>query len=148
MSSGLSQFLLDLINGVIGAFVGFFLAVLLQKQTEKKDAKKKILLVLTSITDELKEISEDLKHFLEKGVIVSGEIYVPNWEAVFESGIIVELIDHDMKIYSLVIETYNYIRRINDERNRAPRDMIMEYMNTVIKNTDIVSEYSEQFRRK
>lgn len=121
MDTGVS-FFLGTIGNIIGAFVGFGLALILQRRTDRKIQqekdketcriqREKVNKIIKCVTEELDDIGHSIKVYIDISKTLKQRIHTPVWDSILSSGIILDFIDEPkyknlIKVYSL-IKTYN-----------------------------------------
>ena len=137
------DFMLECLVNVIGAFVGFGLAMMLQFATEKKQRNSKLSQVLKSINEELYDISESLKEYIKLKQPLMQKITTPAWETAVHSGIVLELIEFE-ELYKTMIHAYSLIGLINDGfANKYVQD-IHQIMSEVLEESEKVAWLSQK----
>ena len=106
------SFLFSVGANIIGAFVGFGFAIMLQLRTEQKKRANTVNKVLLSIVEELTDISTSIQEYIRVKQPLTQRVPVPAWETALYSGIILELIDY--KIYHSTIRAYSLIKVLNE----------------------------------
>ena len=102
-----------------GAFLGFGFALLINSLTNKSRKKKTKINILDNLIDELNDIRKSLNNYVEENADLTSSIYTPTWNALQNSGMILELIDSSC--YSDLINTYSSIYNTNEKtRNDKP----------------------------
>jgi hypothetical protein len=118
------NFILGSLQNVIGAFVGFGLALYLQKWSEKKVEKKEnskaikakeeiISKVIKVIEEELNDISDSIDEYLKANRPIKERVQTPSWDSLIYSSIFLELFNHPE--YDIFISIYSTIKRYNDK---------------------------------
>ena len=118
------DFILGTLQSVIGAFVGFGLAIYLQKWSEKKAEKKEnlkaikakeeiISKVIKVIEEELSDFSNSIDEYLKANRPIKERIQTPSWDSLIYSSIFFELFNHPK--YDTYISIYSAIKRYNDK---------------------------------
>jgi hypothetical protein len=131
------NFLLNLVNSAIGAFLGFLFAMYLQRNTEMRSQKNKINLIIKSLQEELFDITTVLQQYIQLKEPLTYKIQTPSWDAILGSGIILELIEcpiyaHAIKTYSL-IKHFNENLLLNEENNFEGLQSIIDSSSLIIK---------------
>jgi len=104
--------IMDALVNILGAFVGFLLAMIFQKATEKKQAKQVFQKILRSLHDELKEMYEMAYECAQNETLMEKDFLVPAWTAVISSSVILEIIDQ-FELYKKIIAAYSVYDRFN-----------------------------------
>lgn len=118
------DFALGTLQNVIGAFVGFGLAIYLQKWSEKNAEKKEILKAINDkkeiiskaikvIEEELSDITESIDEYLKSNKPIKERIQTPSWDSLIYSSIFLELFNQPE--YDTFISIYSTIKRYNDK---------------------------------
>ncbi|GHU65087.1 hypothetical protein AGMMS49983_12220 [Clostridia bacterium] len=132
----LENFTIEIVGGIISSFLGFFLAIYLRRRTDLESQKKRIAIIVMSISDELSDISHTLRQYVDKDQVISRTILTPNFDALMNSGMIIELIEKS--IYPYIIDGFSMVKRLNEERDYIPSEERKEYMQEIIKCSDNV----------
>ena len=103
---------MDALVTILGAFVGFLLAMILQKATEKKQKKQVFQKILKSLYDELREMHEMACECAENETLMEKDFLIPAWTAVISSSVILEIIDQ-FDLYKKIIAAYSVYGRFN-----------------------------------
>jgi hypothetical protein len=133
------QFFLDMVNSAIGAFLGFLLALYLQRLTDRHSKKEKIGLVLSNIKEELSDISSAVQQYIDIDKPLKCNIQTPSWDAVQGSGIILELIGEPSYIH--IIKVYSLIKNFNTELPLLDDNGILRYMRDIIGDSSIIIQH-------
>jgi hypothetical protein len=132
------DFALGTLQNVIGAFVGFGLAIYLQKWSEKNAEKKEIIKAINEkkeviskaikvIEEELSDISESIDEYLKANRPVKERIQTPSWDSVISSSIFFELFNQTE--YDTFISVYSAIKRYNDKLFVSNDNELLKLMN-------------------
>ena len=136
----------NIVGGIISTFVGFFLAMWLQRATDKQNQEKRDLLIIKSVSDELQDIGVAINQYLDKAKVISSNIYTPNFDALMSSGMLIELIDDDC--YPYIVDVFSMIKRLNDERNSINADEQFALMTEIVKCVDNVTFLTKKYKSK
>ena len=140
----LGSFLVNLVSGIISSFLGFFLAMYLQRRTARENHDKRDIIIIRSIAEELSDISVSLKQYINKNQILDRKILTPNFDALMNSGMIIELIEKDM--YSYVIDGFSMVKRLNDKTESISHDERMSYMQEIVNCADNVMFLTKKYK--
>ena len=141
MNQNIISFIFDLTNSVIGAFLGFLLAMYLQSRTDRKASKKQINAVMASLREELLDLSESLREYIDIREALEQRIPMPILDAIMHSGVILEMAG--TPIYSSVVCVYSLIERFNETWQNCNSDKILEEMREIAKvSGDIVDSFA------
>lgn len=103
----LSIDLREILYAAIGAFFGFWLALILEKNSERKSKEELIETSLKNLIIELKEIEEALKNSNANQKLI---IDIPIYEASVQSGNILVFVEK--KYYIDLLKTYSSIKML------------------------------------
>ena len=105
------DFFLGVLQSLIGAFFGFFLASVLQKSQEDKQKEEAFKKIKSAIDDELLDIFLNIKDIIKNGEY-PGKIQTPIWDASIYSALCLELVQSDK--YYTYLDIYLLIKQSND----------------------------------
>jgi len=111
---------------IIGSFVGFVLALCLERLRNKADTKKKTNKVLDAISEELSDICPDLNVSEGKLPVM---INMPNWNALMQAGFILEILEFEA--YSTIVSIYSDLFYITSMAEKISDDEIKTRVNDV-----------------
>lgn len=132
------QLVLDLFVSIVGAFVGFGFALFLDKQNIKQKRKSTIKKALSSINEELIDISSSIEKYLLSNKVLEQEIPIPAWEAVLYSGILLDLIEYPG--YNGIINVYSAIISFNKFLYNASSENKQERMRDILDKAKFVEQ--------
>ena len=138
------NFVVEVVGGVISTFLGFFLAMWLQRRTDDKNQEKRNLIIIKGLSEELQDIGIAIKQHLDKNKVVTGNIYTPNFDALMSSGMIIELIDDDL--YPYIVDVFSMLKRLNDERNNIDTAEQIMLMKEIVKCVDNVIFLTKKYK--
>lgn len=130
MDNIIINFISGTISSIFGAFVGFGLALYLQRKTDKAVKLDKHKKVIKSITQELLDISQSLQGYIAVNQVYKQKITIPAWDAILNSGFILELIDYPL--YDNLIHVYSLIKSFNESQNCSTNEVFQKSMNDII----------------
>jgi len=144
------EFLLDMLNGAIGALLGFLLALYLDRRKEKQAKLEKVNLVLASISDELGYIRRKLQEqYIDKNQPYTRTISTPAWDAVLSTAIILEVIEEES--YAPIIDTYSSIKILNEDRRTLSDSEKLDDMGRIVTESEkaisAISKYKKGGKR-
>lgn len=145
MGSILENFIVEIIGGIISSFLGFFLAIYLQRKTERENQEKRNIIIIRSISEELSDIGISLKQYINKNQVISGKILTPNLDALMNSGMIIELVEKD--VYSYVVDSFSMVKRLNDEAEALSKEERMTYMQEIINCSDNIIFLTKKYKK-
>lgn len=128
------------IGSAIGAFIGFFGAIFLQKRNENNFRKKKMNLLIKNIKNEVNDISEVLRKYYIADPI-DHRIQTPCWDVALASGNVLEFIDNPM--FSNVMKFYSLIKYLNDERINLNKEENLKKIQEIVNNSSKIMETQE-----
>jgi len=147
MGIAAKQFVLDLANSAVGAFLGFLLALYLQNRTAQKEGKRQAALVIKSMHEELTDISGTLALYIKEGKPLRQRIPTPAWDAVLSTGVLLELIDTPH--YTCIIKKYSIIKTFNEEwRSMAEGELLRAMAGIVEESMNRCQPGGEQQQKK
>ena len=111
----------EIVYAAVGAFLGFWLAIIMEKSSDKKKEKETIKNMLKNMMEEMKDLSDHIKSSIDsyntpnengehelKGLFVD----IPIYKASVQSGIILLLVDKSY--YVDLLKTYSYIQFLSE----------------------------------
>jgi hypothetical protein len=142
----LENFIVEIVGGVLSSFLGFFLAIYLQRKTDRENEEKRVTVIIKSISEELSDISVSLKQYIQKNKAIDRNILTPNLDALMNSGMIIELIEKD--IYTYVIDAFSMIKRLNDEPHYTSVEERLMFMNEIVNCSDNVIFLTKKLKER
>lgn len=98
----------EIVYAAIGAFLGFWLAIIMEKKSDKKNEAETIRNSLKNMLKELKDISDAIKDSVDayNSTNEFGQLYIdiPIYEAAVQSGNILVLVDKPY--YAELLQVY------------------------------------------
>ena len=140
----IETFIVEFVVGLISSFLGFFSALYLQRRTDRENQEKRYIVIIKSIAIELSDISLSLKQYIDKNQRLDRKILTPNFDALLNSGMIIDLIEKD--VYSYVIDGFSMVKRLNDETDSISADERMVYMRDIVKCSDNVLFLTKKYK--
>ena len=104
----------EVFYAAFGAFVGFWLTILLEKRKSNDESKVKRDLLLSNIVVELKETMTDIRDSNPQDTLF---IDIPIYEALVQSGAILDFVD--APFYVDLMKTYSSIRLLIECENEG-----------------------------
>ena len=105
----------EIIYAAVGAFLGFGLAILMEKKSDKKKEKETIKNSIDNILKELKDIydtiSDSIDDYNDKKELGQLFIDIPCYEAAVQSGNILILVNKPF--YMDLLKSYSYIKYLS-----------------------------------
>jgi hypothetical protein len=139
----LENIVIEIAGGILSSFLGFFLALYLQRRTERENKDKRIAIIVMSISEELADISLSLRKYIEKEQIINRTILTPNYDALMHSGMLIELIEKD--IYPYIIDGFSMVKRLNGDS--ISTEERKSYMDEIIKCSDNIVFLTKSTRK-
>ena len=98
----------NLIIAIFGSFFGLIGALFFTKQKEKAELERKVNNFLDAVAKELSDVCPFLT-LPNKGASVV--IFLPNWDVLKQTGIILETLD--LNVYPIIISIYSDLEYLN-----------------------------------
>ncbi len=136
------ELIITIVGGVFSSFLGLFAALYLQRRTEREAEAKRLAVILTSVADELSDISASLKKYISRQQVVDRVILTPNLDALMHSGMLVELVE--AAVYPYVIDAFSMITRLNEEKGSISDEERMGFMEEIINCSDNILFHTKQ----
>ena len=130
------DWLLQLLNTIIGSFLGFGFALWAQKIIEKNKDKINKEQVRKNIMDELTSISSDFRKCLDENGAIC--IETPIWESVVSTGMILYFVREDKSFYDQILNVYNIIsvqKKLEDDYQNY-KSNVKEFRRKTINSID------------
>lgn len=105
---------IQLLIEFFGAFLGFLFAVLLAGISERIEHKKKNIMILRSLNEELNDITAAIKQYIENKIVLNARIAIPTWDALQNTGMTLELIG--AHYFDKLVTAYALIKSYNEDR--------------------------------
>ena len=111
----LSIDLREIVYAAVGAFLGFWLAIIMEKKSDKKKEEETIKNSLKNILEEIKDISKTINESIDAYNQTNelGQLFIdiPIYEAAVQSGNILVLVGKPY--YADLLKLYSYIKYLS-----------------------------------
>lgn len=127
MSFGEFQWV-EIVYGLIGSFVGLFLALFADGLIKKQEEMKKITTLIETIIQECKSVECQIKESWDKDMLFSTFI----WDSITSTDFFPVLLHEEQETCRILIQVYSNLNALRELQNRGPED-VCDYEKTITK---------------